>query len=194
MFKKRRPGTGVSSLPLMGRILALVLAAALLAACGSSGEEATPTEPAAAPAATTTEPPEVPGTTTEVPAPLPGLPKSIAGYREWTKLNKASIAPRDSDPHLGTKEVYASKQMRANGLFPEGTIIVKEATRPGKDFLGLIAIMRKERGADPAHNDWLFVEYTRESKSERFSEVASGAVCYGCHVGAEETDYVWTAP
>jgi hypothetical protein len=178
----------------MGRILVLVLAAALLAACGSSDEEAISPQPATtAPPETTTAAPEVPGTTAEVPAPLPGLPKSIAGYRDWTKLNKASIAPRDSDPHLGTKEVYASKEMRSTGLFPNGTIIVKEATRPGKDFLGLIAVMRKERGADPAHNDWLFVEYTRDSRKEAFAEVASGAVCYGCHVGAEETDYVFTA-
>jgi hypothetical protein len=178
----------------MGRILALVVTAAILAACGSSEEDATPPEPAPAPEETTTTmPPEVPGTTTEVPAPLPGLPKSIAGYRDWIKLNKAPIAPRDSDPHLGTKEVYASKEMRANGLFPNGTIIVKEATRPGKDFLGLIAIMRKERGADPAHNDWLFVEYTRDRRKDEFAELASGAVCYSCHVGAEETDYVFTA-
>jgi hypothetical protein len=154
----------------MGRILALLVTAALLAACGSSDEEATPPQPApTATSETTTEPPEVPGTTTEVPAPLPGLPKSIAGYRDWIKLNKAPIAPRDSDPHLGTKEVYASKEMRSNGLFPNGTIIVKEATRPGKDFLGLIAIMRKERGADPAHNDWLFVEYTRDSRKYVFT-------------------------
>jgi hypothetical protein len=174
---------------------ASLLAAALLTACGSSDEEAGPTipAPAATSAETVTTPPEVPGTTTEVPAPLPGLPERIAGYREWIKLNKASIAPRDSDPHLGTKEVYASKEMRSNGLFPNGTIIVKEATRPGKDFLGLIAIMRKQRGADPAHNDWLFVEYTRDSRKEAFAELASGAVCYGCHVGAEETDYVFTA-
>lgn len=175
--------------------LASLLVAALGTACGSSDDEASPTTPA--PAATSPEtvttPPEVPGTTTEVPAPLPGLPESIAGYREWAKLNEAPIAPRDSDPHLGTKEVYASKEMRSNGLFPNGTIIVKEATRPGKDFLGLIAIMRKQRGADPAHNDWLFVEYTRDSRKDSFAELASGAVCYGCHVGAEETDYVFTA-
>jgi hypothetical protein len=177
----------------MGRILALVLVTVLLAACGSSDEEAGPPAPAGTSPETTTTPAEVPGTTSEIPAPLPGLPKSIAGYQAWIKLNKAPIAPRDSDPHLGTKEVYASKEMRSNGLFPNGTIIVKEATRPGKDFLGLIAIMRKQRGADPAHNDWLFVEYTRDSRKEEFTELASGAVCYGCHVGAEETDYVFTA-
>jgi cytochrome P460 len=180
---------------LLRLVFGVLLLAALVTACGSSDDEATPPTPA--PAATSPEtvtaPPEVPDTTTEVPDPLPGLPKSIAGYRDWIKLNKAPIEPRDSDPHLGTKEVYASKKMRSNGLFPNGTVIVKEATRPGKDFLGLIAVMRKQPGADPAHNDWLFVEYTRDSRREAFDEVASGAVCYGCHVGAEATDYVFTA-
>lgn len=179
-----------------GKLL-LLLAGLVFAGCASSGdEEAAP--PAPPPSTTTPEetvgaPPEVPGTTTKIPAPLPGLPKAVAGYRRWTKLNKASIPPRDSDPHLGTKEVYASKEMGKNGRFPNGTIVVKEAVRPGKDFLGLIAIMRKQRGADPAHNNWLFVEYTRESKRDPFSEAASGAICYGCHVGAEESDYVFTA-
>jgi hypothetical protein len=174
-------------------IVLLALVALVFAGCGSDDEEAS-----APPAAATTAPetvtalPEAPGTTMEIPSPLPGLPKSVAGYRDWVKLNKKPLPPRDSDPHLGTKNVYASKEMRASGRFPNGTIIVKEAMRPGKDFIGLIALMRKERGADPAHNDWLFVEYTRESRSDPFSEIASGAVCYGCHVGAEAADYVWT--
>ena len=63
---------------------------------------------------------------------------------------------------------------------------------PGKDFVTLIAVMRKERGADPAHNDWLFIEYTRVNKKDSFSELARGAVCTSCHVGAEGADYVWT--
>jgi hypothetical protein len=175
-------------------VVLVLLAALVLVGCGSDGEEATP-PPAAAtgPVETAQTLPEAPGTTTEVPSPLPGLPQTVAGYRGWTKLNSKPLPPRDSDPHLGTKDIYVLKRMRSNGLFPNGTIIVKEAVRPGKDFIGLIAIMRKERGADPAHNDWLFVEYTRDGKGRRFSEVASGAVCYGCHVGAEETDYVFTA-
>ena len=178
--------------------LTLLVSWLLLSACGDGSDEAAPTSSTPTEVATVTEtdtvatPPPAPGTTTEVPAPLPGLPKSVAGYDEWTKLNDTPIPPRDSDPHLSTKNVYASKEMRAGGLFPNGTIIVKEGVRPGKDFIGLIAIMRKERGADPAHNDWLFIEYTREKKRDRFTELARGAVCYGCHVGAESTDYVWT--
>ena len=168
----------------------------LLSACGGGSDEAAPTSPAstttAGETATTTPPPPAPGTTTELPAPLPGLPKSVAGYDGWTRLNDAPLPPRDSDPHLSTKNVYASKEAGANGRFPNRTIIVKEGVAPGKNFVTLIAIMRKERGADPAHNDWLFIEYTREKKNAPFEELASGAVCYSCHVGAEATDYVWT--
>jgi Cytochrome P460 len=177
------------------RALGITLLAFLLPACGGGdSDEASPTS--SAPETTTATdtaatPPPAPGTTTELPAALPGLPKRIAGYEAWTKLNDAPLPPRDSDPHLGTKNVYASREMHANGRFPNETIIVKEGIRPGKDFIGLIAIMRKERGADPAHNDWLFVEYTRGKKNAPFTELASGAVCYGCHVGAESTDYVW---
>jgi hypothetical protein len=53
--------------------------------------------------------------------------------------------------------------------------------------------MRKERGADPEHNDWIWVEYTRESEDAPFAESAGGAVCWGCHIGAAETDYIWIA-
>jgi hypothetical protein len=51
--------------------------------------------------------------------------------------------------------------------------------------------MRKEQGADPAHNDWRFVEFTRDDRRDRFSETASGAICWTCHMGAAKTDYVW---
>jgi hypothetical protein len=134
---------------------------------------------------------------TEPPAPAveapPGAPEFIAGYKDWTKLNDQPIGPRDSDPHLGTKNIYVSETPRANGRFPNRTIVVKEATRPGKDFIGLLATMRKQKGADPEHNDWVFVEYTRDAANEPFSELARGTVCWSCHVGAAESDYVFTA-
>jgi hypothetical protein len=51
--------------------------------------------------------------------------------------------------------------------------------------------MRKGRGTDSEHNDWRFVEFTRDGKSDPFSETARGAVCWTCHMGAAQTDYVW---
>lgn len=129
--------------------------------------------------------------------PLPGLPAYTAGYRNWFKLNSKPIPPRASDPHFGTKNVYASRRPTVSGTrvrYAYGTIVVKEVFRPGKKFVGLIATMRKLRGSDPKHNDWKFVEYSRQSASGRFEQIASGAVCYGCHVGAAKTDYVFTKP
>lgn len=190
----------------MRRLLVPLALAALVAACGGSSEPES--APPAAPGtttqaeATTTEEPtaEATGgeTTTEAAPPPPrpkappGVPRFVAGYKSWIKLNAEPIPPRDSDPHNGTKNVFASEHVRGNRRFPNGTVVVKEATRPGADFIGLIAIMRKERGADPAHNDWVFVEYTREAANARFSLQAEGAVCYGCHVGAADRDYVFT--
>jgi hypothetical protein len=184
-------------------LLAVLLVAGAVAACGGEDERAArPTSSeAAAPETTTEEETTTAETTTsettmEAEPPSPeaprGVPGFVAGYRGWVKLNDEPIPPRASDPHNGTKNVYASRERRPNGRFPLGTIVVKEASRPGKDFIGLIAIMRKERGADPAHRNWVFVEYTREKRDQRFREIASGAVCWSCHVGALESDYVFT--
>ena len=186
----------------LARIVVLAAVVLALAACG--GDPEPPPPPAAAPEPqtttapeTTTEAPTTQETTTEAAPPPkpkapPGVPGFVAGYRDWAKLNDAPIPPRDSDPHYGTKDVFASKERLANGRFPVGTVVVKEATRPGADFIGLIAIMRKQRGADPEHNDWVFVEYTREAAGATFGEQAAGAVCWSCHVGARDLDYVFT--
>jgi Cytochrome P460 len=122
--------------------------------------------------------------------PLPGLPAYTAGYKNWTKLNRRPIPPRRNDPHDSTKNVYASKAKRG-ARYPYGTVILKEGTQPGTRFVKLIAVMRKLRGASPRNNDWKMVEWARSSPG-RFTQIASGAVCYSCHVGAKKNDYVFT--
>ena len=174
-----------------GRFCAALLAV-LAAGCADSSEtdRAATEEPPAASTPTATAAPS--GSRGPKPKALPGLPDFTAGYAEWRRLNRKPIPPREAgDAHLGTKNVYASKKRRPNGTFPYGTVVVKEATRPGRDFIGLIAVMRKERGADPAHEDWRFLEWTREARGERFTLTARDAVCWSCHVGAEGTDYLW---
>jgi hypothetical protein len=170
------------------------------------------TEPAspattAAPASTAEEPPpaatqEPPPAQTEPeepveeppPLPGPGLPGELVGYQDWLQLNEEPIPPNpEGDAHLGTKDVFASQEADRSGgiLYPNGTIVVKAATRPDKDFIGLVAVMRKEAGADPEHGDWIFAEYTREAPDARFEETAADAVCWSCHGGAKQTDWVW---
>ncbi len=135
----------------------------------------------------------------EPPAALPGVPDDTAGYDQWLKLNAEPIPPVPGfDPHNGTKNVYVNQTREGiapNGEqqfpYPDGTIVVKEAMRPGKDFIGLIAVMWKEAGTNPAFGDWRFEEYTRNAADAEFRLLAEGAVCTGCHAGAAATDFVF---
>ena len=131
---------------------------------------------------------------------LPGLPADVAGYTQWLKLNAEPIPPvPGGDPHNGTKNVYVNKtreDIAPNGEqqfpYPDGSIVIKEAYRPGRDYVGLIAIMRKKAGVNPDHNDWEFIEYTRNAADADFGVIAKDGVCWGCHSRVEDIDYVFT--
>jgi hypothetical protein len=125
------------------------------------------------------------------PRPLPGLPAYTAGYKSWFKINRRPIPPRAADAHSGTKNVYASKRIR-NRRYPLGTVIVKEIVRRGERFVGVVAVMRKTRPSTAPNNGWRMIEYERERPARRFSVLAQGSVCFGCHVGARSNDYVFT--
>lgn len=131
---------------------------------------------------------------------LPGLPEDVAGYELWLKLNAEPIpSTGGGDPHRGTKNVYVNQTrdtIAPDGEqqfpYPDRSIVVKEAFRPNKDYVGLIAIMRKVADSDPDHNDWKFIEYTRNDPGADFKVIASGRICWNCHAGAEDKDYVFT--
>ena len=131
---------------------------------------------------------------------LPGLPEDVAGYAQWLKLNAEPIPPvPGGDPHNGTKNVYVNKtraDIAPTGEqqfpYPDGSIVVKDAIRPGKDYIGLIAIMRKKAGVAPDHNDWEFIEYVRNAPDAEFRVIAKDRVCWGCHARVEDIDYVFT--
>lgn len=131
---------------------------------------------------------------------LPGLPEDVAGYEKWLKLNAEPIPPvAGGDPHNGTKNVYVNQERETIAPdgeqqfpYPDGSIVIKEAFRPNKDYVGLIAIMRKKAGTDPDHNDWEFIEYTRNAPDADFKVIASGRICWGCHIRVEDIDYVFT--
>lgn len=131
---------------------------------------------------------------------LPGLPDDVAGYETWLKLNAEPIPPvAGGDPHNGTKNVYVNKDRntiapdgKQQFPYPDGSIVVKEAYRPNKDYIGLIAIMRKVEGSDPDNNDWEFIEYIRNQSDADFTVIASGRICWSCHARVEDMDYVFT--
>jgi hypothetical protein len=138
-------------------------------------------------------------TTTSTTTTLPGLAADIAGYESWLRMNAEPILVHPvGDAHFGTKNVYANQTRDAiapGGVqqfpYPDGTILVKESTRPGRDFIGLVSVMRKRAGSDPEHGDWEWVEYARSSGEEAFAEVGRDAICWTCHGLREPWDWVF---
>jgi hypothetical protein len=130
----------------------------------------------------------------------PGLPDWVAGYDGWLRLNAAPLPVRPGDPHRGEKDVFVNRtreEIASGGVqrfpYPNGAIVVKASTRPGEDFVWLVAIMRKRAGSDPAHGDWEFVEYTRQSAGDRFTVAARDGVCWSCHGDVRaSSDWVFT--
>lgn len=187
--------------PLLALLIALSLA---LAGCsdGDSAADAPP-EPADEPITEVTDPSDEPEPNEMVeppaePDPPPavaeaGLPDYTAGFRDFTGLVSLNI-PAGSAPHGGVKSVWANNDRETtveDAFFPEGTIVVKEGERGG-DSAAIIAVMRKVNGIDPEHGDWEFIEWSRSDPSSPYTVLAQDSVCWGCHAGAVETDWVFT--
>lgn len=118
-----------------------------------------------------------------------GLPGYVTGYSQWPRLNAKPILG-GSSAHQGTKNVYVSRR-RTGTRYPAGTIVVKTATPRGKNWLSLVAAMRKINRT--ANGGWRWEEFTRSSPSARFTKVSfpeSG--CAACHAQAKSRDYVVT--
>ncbi|MDA1192388.1 MAG: cytochrome P460 family protein, partial [Candidatus Poribacteria bacterium] len=131
--------------------------------------------------------------------PLPGLPDYTAGYTTWLRMNAKPIPPTAADPHNGTKNVYVNQERaaiapnnRQEFPYPDGSILVKESTRQGQDFIWLFAIMRKVKGSDPAHGDWEYTEYIRIEANADFRLASRDGICWGCHFGAAGSDWSFT--
>ena len=125
---------------------------------------------------------------------LPGIPKDIAGFERWTKMNFKALPARGGEAHHGLKNVYVNRKrallVRAGKQrfpYPRETIVVKTASTEG--VVTLVAIGRKKR---TGFGGWQWAEYSRSQAKERFSFLASGSVCTGCHVGARKTDWIFT--
>jgi hypothetical protein len=113
-----------------------------------------------------------------------GLPSYTNGYLEWPKLNAKPV--RGGSPaHSGVKNVYASKR-KVGSKYPNGTVIVKTIVQRGTKYVGQVAVMRKVNGR------WRFVEYSRPSRTARYTVLAQGQLCLSCHMRAKSRDYVFT--
>jgi hypothetical protein len=169
------------------------------AGCGAGCDRDCRCLPPATTATSTTTTTTATATTTTTQPALAGIPPDVAGYRTWLRMNAVPIPIHGAaDAHFGTKDVYVNQPretLAPAGVqrlpFPDGTILVKESTRPGRDFVGLVSIMRKRAGSDPQHGDWEFVELGRGSAAEVLVEVGRDDICWTCHAFAESKGLDW---
>lgn len=185
-------------MPVLALLVALVLA---LAACSDDSDGGASAD---APADESTAAAEMPEPDPE-PAPEPepepepeppaaeaepGLPDYTAGYRDFTGLVSLEIPENSGAPHGGVKNVFATAD-REGATFPDGAVVVKEGERGG-DQAAIVAIMRKVAGVDPEHGDWEYIEYSRSDPASPYTILAQDQVCWGCHMGAIDNDWVFT--
>ena len=118
-------------------------------------------------------------------AALGGVPKDSQGFAAWKKVVTTGM-PLDG-PHAGkNKVVYANpiaaKAWAGKAALPVGSLVVKTAgSSSAPDFVG---IMRKTA------KGWDYEEFI--IKAGKYSLLAKGASCSGCHDQAKDKDFLFT--
>jgi len=125
------------------------------------------------------------------------LPERFEDYASrCAPMHEGTIPETPDDPHAGDKRVFlcapeVSELLDGGGAqrlpYPEGAVIVKDATRPEQGYPWLVAVAEKRDGR------WRWTEYTRNFRGESFRAIAAPeSVCVDCHRQAEAIDWIFT--
>ena len=118
-------------------------------------------------------------------AAIKGIPADVQAFASWKKVVTTGM-PLDG-PHAGkNKVVYANaiaaKAWAGKAALPVGSLVVKTAgSASAPDFVG---IMRKTA------KGWDYEEFT--GSAGKYSLLAKGASCSGCHEQARDKDFLFT--
>ncbi|MDA0680968.1 MAG: cytochrome P460 family protein [Proteobacteria bacterium] len=125
------------------------------------------------------------------------------GYRYWTHAKSMVIQPGHSleDPFAGIHHIYVNEkatQGLANGHYDDGAVFVFDLlnyhdagnalTESDRKFIG---VMEYDAQAFEATGGWGFEAFAGDSRTDRL--VGDGGIsCFGCHMAAKDTAYVFT--
>ena len=129
----------------------------------------------------------------------------MTAHRSWAHVMLPAPAPTDAATHpgetggvhgLGTRTVYINDlgvmTNQEGGVYPAGTVIVKEIMDDANTFVAKIATMVKTD--DPmyaSHNGWIYKKYGRSAEDAEYVQVRgagledAGNGCHGCHAKAD---------
>lgn len=119
-----------------------------------------------------------------------------ADYRENWSLwpDKGELYP-GTEPHGMLLTTYLNPLAldavtNKAGALSAGAIVVKENYMPDSTFAA-VTVMYKSADYDPEHNDWFWTKRLADGTVEAAGRVA---MCFGCHAGGADNDYLMTAP
>lgn len=148
------------------------------------------------------------------PAPAPGgdvfvaLPSTFDGFHAWPSVRAVPPPGVDAGLHgAGEWTAYIERRPPAmSASFPIGTIIVKESSDPDPRKRTVFAMVKRGGGYNAQGAvGWEWFELTNGPNDEpqlkwRGTGPPSGEMyggdpngCNGCHAGAKQNDWVWTA-
>ena len=116
-------------------------------------------------------------------------------YKNWAKWpGTGEFYPKSAgSPHGDLLITYVNdKGLSAiqgkTGSLPDESIIIKENYMPDKT-LAALTVMYKEKGYDPAHNDWFWAKYSPTGEVQDEGKVG---MCNDCHGKQKDNDYTFT--
>jgi hypothetical protein len=126
-----------------------------------------------------------------------GLPEDVAGYLTWQRANAQKSY--EESAHPVAKDIYYNATADitiATGSFPhsEGSVFVKERMDPETLTVTTLYTMRKVPGFNADGGDWQYGLFERGEDgvlAGDWMSVEGAAMCVGCHVGAQATDYTF---
>ena len=118
---------------------------------------------------------------------------SDAGYQFYQTGNTLSAA--SPSPHgsfrlrmndIAQTVLDSMGELPAGGVFPEGSVVVKEVMSGGQ--IDLYAVMKKASSDNNSSNGWLWAEYDTDGSSI-ISLTNQGSSCTGCHSQTPNRDF-----
>ena len=132
---------------------------------------------------------------------------SFNNFTSWV-LEAANSGP---DPALGpahhgndstvTRMIYFKNgQDPVNGLYPVGTIIVKQSSNPDLTVDEVTAMVKRGNNFDADHNDWEYFVLMPDgtiAEDEQGNELRGAGdlfngMCLTCHTAAASSDYIFS--
>ena len=131
---------------------------------------------------------------------------TFANFDTWTLEtthqgpDAALGAAHAGNDSTAQREVYFKdgQDPGSDGLYPKGTVIVKEVSNPSSGILGVTAMVKRGADFNPAGNDWewfmLNADGTIMIDNDTGDPVrgANLGQCLNCHSQASDSDYVFS--